>query len=250
MAKPIRLTRKRQQWVKGRTTELKGTVLRHNISCEERYARRLQTLSDKMAEDVRKTINALLFESEAGKAYFGQDASIASQARIMLNQLSGKYNKAFKDLAKPAAKAMLNSVNQASKSNLFCSFKKMSGGLSIKTDFVTEELSDIMNATLTENDDLVQSLSVEYMQRIRGHVIRSITTPERGGLTELKKRINATLTKEQRKVHNRAKNIALDQTRKAYNNLNAGRMKAVASHSTNGYTAGRVRNLGNTTCMY
>ena len=226
MAKKLRLSKKRQQWLGNRTTRMKGNVLRHNISCQERYARRLERLSEKMADDVKRQILKLL-ESPDSKEFFGTDASIASQARILLNNLTSKYGKAFKCLAKPAAKQMLRGINQASKSGLFSSLKKMTGGVTIKTDFVSEDLADVMKATMVENEDLIESLSVEYMRKIRGDVIRSITTPQAGGLTGLRKRIIKTLDREKGQVHRRAKNIALDQTRKAYNNLNLGRMKAV-----------------------
>ena len=226
MVKRVLLSKKRKQWIQGRTTSLKGQPLRHNIQCEARYAKRLQKLSERMADDVKREVLKLL-DCPDSKDYFGTDASIASQARILLNGLTGKYNQAFKDLAKPAAKQMIRGINQASKSGLFSSLQKMTGGMSIKTDLMTEDLSEVMKATMVENDDLIQSLSTDYMKKIRGDVIRSITTPEAGGFTQLRKRIAQTLDREKGQVMRRANNIALDQTRKAYNNLNLGRMKAV-----------------------
>lgn len=226
MPKKFQLTRTRQQWIKGRSTRLKGSALNVSISCEQRYIKRLQRLSEKMAKEVRREVNKLL-DSPEGKRYFTQDASIASQARITLNKLTRKYDDAFRALAKPAAKQMISGINKSSKSSLASSFKKMSGGMTIKTDFMTADLTDIITASMVENEDLIKSLSVEYMRHIRGDVVRSITHPEAGGYTRLKKIINATLTAEERRVRNRARNIALDQTRKAYNNLNAGRMRAV-----------------------
>ena len=95
------------------------------------------------------------------------------------------------------------------------------GGLSIKTDFITPELNDIIKASAAESTQLIKSIPQQYMLETQGAVMRSITTGN--GLQDLvpffEKRKGITTR--------RAKNIALDQTRKVYNSINQGRMEAL-----------------------
>ena len=45
MAKRIRLTKKRQKWVKGRSVVMRGKPLRNSITAEDRYAKKLEALT-------------------------------------------------------------------------------------------------------------------------------------------------------------------------------------------------------------
>jgi len=230
MAKKFRLTQKRQAYADSRqSVTLLGSPLRHNISAEDRYRKRLERLTDQMAKEVEREITKL-FKSPESREYFGdfaEDASIASMTRKTINRLSEKYVSIFNQASKRFAQSMLKDINKTSKSAMFESLKKLSGGLSIKTDFISDDMSEILKASAEENIGLIKTIPRSYFQRLQGELNRTITTPEAGGWSGMMKTINQTLKKEYRNHHNKARNIALDQTRKAYNNLNAGRMRAV-----------------------
>ena len=227
MAKQIRLTKKRQKWAQQReSVTLLGSPLRHNISAEQRYARKLESLTEAMTKEVSREIKKL-FRSPESRDYFGTDASIASMQRKMINRLSDKYVGIFNQASKRFAESMLKDVNKSSKSAMFESLKQLSGGLSIKTDFISEDMTEILKASLEENRKLIKSIPQVYINRVNGEVMRSITNPAAGGWHGLQEQAEKMLDRSKKIVHNRARNLALDQTRKAYNNLNAGRMKAV-----------------------
>lgn len=220
------LTKKREQWADSRDVTLKGKPLRYNIASQDRYVGRLQRLTQAMTKEVEREVRKLFRKTEA-KVFFAQDASISSMARVLMNKLTVKYAKAFIKASTPYAESMVEEQSNQSKSSLGASLKKLSGGLTIKTDIMTGELSDILKASVAENVDLIKSIPQDYMKNVQGAVMRSITQPSGGGLKELTESIDSMLDTRNKQVLNKAKNVALDQTRKVYNNINAGRMKAV-----------------------
>ena len=227
MARNLKLTKKRQKFAESReSVTLLGSPLRHNISAEDRYARRLERLVDAMTKEASREIKNL-FRSQESREYFAEDASISSMSRKLVNKLSDKYVKIFEQASKRFAESMLKDIDKTSKSAMFESLKKLSGGLSIKTDFITEDMTEILKASTAENLNKIRSIPREYFEYIGSAVMRSITNPEAGGWHGLMEHAEFFLDKRNNQVHNRARNLALDQTRKAYNNLNAGRMRAV-----------------------
>ena len=172
-----------------------------------------------MTSEVKREVENL-FKRDASKKHFAMDASIASQSRILFNALSSKFDKMFSDLIDYASNAMINSVNKASTSSLFASYKELTGGAGIQTDFTTSKLNNVITASLNENASLIKSIPDEFLNDVSGAVNRSITSGQ--GLYDLVPYIE----KVSGQTHRRAKNIALDQTRKAYSSINVARMKA------------------------
>lgn len=216
------LTKRKHAWAKQfkHTGLMRGTILTYNASTQEKYVRALYDLIDPMCKTVKKEI-LLLFKSNTAKAYFAQDDSISGQANILTNDLMNRFNQLFNINAKPIATRMVKQQDQVSKTNLHQSLKELSGGLMIKTDFLTGDMQEILNAAINENINLIKSISSEYLTDVKGAVMRSITTSN--GLATLM----PALEQMEGVTKRRAKNIALDQTRKTYNHLNAGRMDKI-----------------------
>ena len=226
MARQLKLTKKRQQWVRGRTVALKGSPLRHDIAAGNRYADRIERLTAAMVEEVAREVKNI-FRSDEASQYFGQDASIASMTRITMNRLTDKFESLFKQKSRSFAEQMLFSINRDSKSKMFSSLQQLSGGLSIKTDFISQEMRDILKASTEQNVDLIRRIPRDYLGQVKTAVMASITQPDTGGIKQLQGTIHELLDERGRQIRNKARNTALDQTRKAYNNLNAGRARAV-----------------------
>ena len=226
MAKKIRLTKKRQKWLKGRTVVMRGNTLRNSITAEDRYAKKLEALTRRMTDDVSRQIKKM-FESTESRNYFAEDASIGSKGRILINQLNHKYVKLFSHLSKPYALSMVNAVDRNSKTHLHSSLEKLTGGLSIKTSFISENMKDMLAAGIAENVNLIKSIPQQYLAQVGGAVMRTITQPNQGGIEELIEHIDGMLVGKDRFIRNKARNMAYDQTRKMYNQFNAGRMQAI-----------------------
>lgn len=215
------LTKRKEKWVAQRQPQVvRGAVLNNPSILEAKYSQRLKQIVARMTAQVERDIERLFAEPHA-EEYFdqAQDASISSQARILTNALMRKFNKQFADLAPGIAEAQINAVDDASSTSVHQSLKELSGGLSLPTSGITADMSQVLNASIIENVSLIKSISMEYLSGVQGAVMRSITTGR--GLADLK----PYLQKHKGITERRANMIAYDQTRKAYNNLNRGRME-------------------------
>lgn len=227
MAKSPPLTKKKRQWVGTRQVTLRGHDLRYNASQQAKYTSALNRLVREMTDEVKEQVSKL-FHGEIADDYFEQqeqasamDASLASKARILMNALTDKFTQLFSDRSRTLAERMVSSVATVSKSNLHSSLKQLTGGLSLKTGIVPKGMEDVAKATVAENVSLIESIPEQYLKNVTGAVMRSITSGD--GLAELV----PTISKYNGQTLRRAKNLALDQTRKAYNSINKQRMQAV-----------------------
>lgn len=214
----IRLMPRKQAWVdQFGVSKLRGTPLRVAVSIESRYAATLHKYIDLMVKETRAAVIALGNDEE-----FTMDASDASQARIVMNALSRKFNKMFADLAKPTAEKMVDQVDKNSAATLKGSIGEIVGSpYALKTDILTGELNDIITASVAVNVDLIKRVPQKYLDQVKGDVLRSIQSGR--GTADLV----PALEKQGVTVRNWAHNVALDQTRKAYNAINAGRLTAL-----------------------
>lgn len=232
--KGIPLSNKRNDWLKKfkPTVVSRGKPLEYPASASIRYQKEVNKLINRMNKDVRNELKKL-FSSGASKEYFvkdhadsyATDSSIASQSRIVTNQLIKKWDKIFKEESKNITKSMLYDVEKSSDKALQTSLKELSGGLSINMNIVNDDVKEIVKASFNANVKLIKSIEERYFDQIVGAVDRSIMTG--GGLKDLIPAINDALKDQKRIAKNRAKNIALDQTRKAYNSINMARMESV-----------------------
>jgi len=162
-----------------------------------------------------------LYSTPDAKAYFTTDASIASQSRILINALSAKFDKMFGDVAGLMSSKMVNDTNKASQVALGSSMKQLSGGMTVNTKIMSADLHETVKASIAQNVQLIKSIPQTYIQRVGGAVLRSVTTGQ--GMADLMPQIQKFGDMTERK----AKNVALDQTRKSYNTINTDRMKKV-----------------------
>ena len=215
------LTKRKQAWVEKRKPDVvRGNPLNPSAAAELRYYQRLENLITRMADDTERQIRRM-FDADHAQEFFATDESTASQARIITNALTKKYNSLFAANAKPIAEQVAGMADKSSSTQLHASLEQLSGGLSLSTRSLTGDLSDVLNATITENVSLIKSISSQYQMEVQGAVMRSITTGN--GLQDLV----PALQKRKEITLSRARMIAKDQTRKAFNNLSRGRMEKV-----------------------
>lgn len=215
--KPL-LTKKKVAWVGKRNVAIKGHALNYNAAIQARYVRRLTALVRQMTATTKREVVRLI---KSDQSQITQDASTASQARILTNRLTARFNQLFASKAPELAENMVDDADKASKSSTYSSLKQLSGGLSIKTDIFNGPMNEVWTASVAENVGLIKSISQEYLKNVQSAVMRSISNGS--GLQDLVPYLN----NQEGVTLRRARNIALDQTRKAYNNLNKGRMNAV-----------------------
>lgn len=217
----VPLTRRKEAWVKRRQPDIiRGKALNNPTILEGRYYEKLDNLVDRMCDEVIAEIKRFYAQPYA-EEFVAQDASIASQARILTNAMVRKFTKMFADAAPDLAAQQIKSVDKFSSANMHASLSDLTGGLSLSTRSLSGPLTDIISASVTENVSLIKSIPQQYLTGVQGAVMRSITG--QGGLQNLV----PYLEKHKAITKRRARMIARDQTRKAYNNLNRGRMENI-----------------------
>lgn len=226
MANNNLLTDKKRKWSHNRDVVLRGYKLSYNASQQEKYERSLSVLVIAMVNETRKEVFKL-FRSPLSKDYFkkqesiAMDASLSSQARILMNALTLKFSQLFDSRSGALAKTMVIGASKTSKSTLHRSLSQLSGGLSLNTGIVSEGMEDVAKASIEENVSLIRSIPEQYFKDVTGSVMRSITTGR--GIQDL----IPDIEKYEGQTKRRARNIALDQTRKAYNSINKQKMVAL-----------------------
>jgi SPP1 gp7 family putative phage head morphogenesis protein len=222
----LKLTNKKSSWVGKRNVAIKGTRLNYNVSDQLKYKRELMKLTRLMISESQKKILDL-FRSDNSKQFFKQqkkaamDASITSKSKKLLNELMSKFEKLFNSKAKELAEGMLEKTLKTSQSNLKTSLKQLSGGLSLNTGVVPKGMEEVSQAIINENVSLIKSIPSEYLDKVSGAVMRSITSGN--GLADLEPEIKKYSGQSDRRVSL----LALDQTRKAYNTINKQRMQSI-----------------------
>ena len=216
----LRLTKRRAKWVENREIVLKGTSLRYNAALQEKYVKALERLVKHMTIQTHKEI-IKLFKGEISEDFFKQqeelaamDASLSSQARILMNALTRTFSQLFNSRASTLAQKMVEATSRTSVSTVHRSLEQLTGGLSLKTSIVRAGQEEVATALIAENVSLIKSIPQEYFKNVTGSVMRSITSGR--GLADLVPDIQ----KYEGQTYRRAKNLALDQTRKAYNSIN------------------------------
>ncbi len=208
---------------------IKGKRLNINVGIQKWYVKELTKLVDDLTREVYKEIKPL-YKEYKDQITFTEDASISSQTRIKINSLRDMFEKKFKDRGKTFAERMVRKTNrQANKTfwqmmnDMFKSQDEIrqAGGFLMKGSAISPEKEEVIKALIYENTSLITNIQTHYFEQITGAVMRSITS----GLGVV--HIEEELRKYRGMTKRRARNIALDQTRKAYNSINLRNMQDV-----------------------
>lgn len=173
-------------------------------------------LVKQMTEQTKRELTRM-YKGEAAKTFFAEDANVGSDAKKVTDMLTKKFQQLFDSKSQGLARQMVEQTDKASSAALHGSLKELSGGLTLQTTVVTGAMKEVMTAAIAENVGLIKSIAAEYLQGVQGAVMRSITTGN--GLQDLV----PYLDKHEGITIRRARNIALDQTKKTYAALNKQR---------------------------
>lgn len=228
------LTQSRAKWVRGREHSgvMRGTKLAYPAGVMDRYRAKLEAMTAHMCDVTQKEIEDLFRHPDVEDYFtnYGQtvavamDISPASQARILTNKLKAQFQQLFGEQAKPTAETMANQANAASAQATYTSLKELSGGLSLNVKSLSAETQEVLKLAVANNVSLIKTIPEQYFAKVQGAVFRSITDGK--GLSDLHDFFKEQYGENTR----RAKNVALDQTRKTYNALNKGRMQNNGVH--------------------
>lgn len=199
--------------------ELQGKPLKVSSSIGNDYSREIRKLMRSMYKDTMVGLESC-FTAYAEDSAFPENGSLVAQLKILINRLLKKYEPVFLILAKRETDRMLVRVDKNASATLKMSLKDVSQDLTVKTDLTSSRLREITQASTQEAVDLIKTIPSNYLSNVQKVVMHSISTKGKG-FAELK----PFLTKLYKGNERKAELVALDQTHKAYQNIQAEKMK-------------------------
>lgn len=194
-----------------------------NRGVEARYKRDMQALIEEMAKSCEYWLSVAynaappeVAELVAQDAKPGQHAKElqdfrsvrgpVAKVRRALKDLNDRWIGRFDEMADKIAERWIKSMYTASQSSLVASLKEAGWAVEFK---MTPAMKDALNASITENINLIKSIPEQYLKNVEGAVMRSYAAG----------RDLESMTKEIRGIHpvtkRRAELIARDQSNKA-----------------------------------
>lgn len=220
MTRKPKLTRKRERYVKERASGiLVGSPLTYPAGQMDRYEKAIGKLTRAMFKEYAKELASVFRQNEV--LTIAQDASISSQARIMLNKLRRKFERVFAKNAPAIVDNIIGGIDKTSQASLGESLRKLSGGITLKTDAMPAALQQAVKASIAENVTLIKSIASQYHTQIEGAVMRSLQPGGRGMAD-----VRDALDKYEGITDRRKDLIARDQTRKITTAINIERSKS------------------------
>lgn len=235
----MKLSGQRTKWVQGRDTTLRGEPVRLNPRTAEQYAGEVARMVRAMHLDISGQVERLFAKPIAKEAVqktdevaslLGagavMDASISSTAAALTNKLASKWIKRFASFGDNWTKRMMSKAESLSAKDLGRSMEKISGGLTIDTNQLSEQTRDKMIASADQASSLIKSIAPQYTSAVKEAVSRSIVDSS-SSFSQLQKAIHDSLQDKYKSHKNKAFNVAKDQMRKSYTAITEGRMKDI-----------------------
>ncbi len=208
-----------------RRNEVAGAILRPSAGAEAAYADGLAHLVSRLGRAIGREMRRVFREHTHHGAMDSPDetpwGNVSSQARIALNALLDEYQPQFNAFARDATGKMIDRTLRHSAATLEMSLRDMVPMHTLSTDILNDRLREIVTASANQAAGLIKLIPQKYLQEVGGEVARSITSGL--GLADLV----PYLTKKYDGNVRWARLVALDQTRKVYSSVNAGRMQAL-----------------------
>lgn len=223
------LSGQRKKWVEGRDTTLRGEPVRLNPRTAEQYADEVVKMVRAMHLDISSQVENLFAKPIAKTAVqktdeIAMDASISSEAVALTDKLANKWIKRFASFGDNWTKRMMTKATELSAKDLGRSMEKLSGGLVIDTNQLSDKTKDKMIASADQASSLIKSIAPQYTSSVKEAVSRSIVDSS-SSFSQLQQTIHDSLQDKYKSHKNKAFNVAKDQMRKSYTAITEGRMK-------------------------
>ena len=220
--KKFQLSKRKKRWAQQFKPEgaARGVALNIPPALEIRYTKGVQRILRAVIQETRKGVFKV-FETPDAIEYFAEDASFTSIANESLDALFERLSARTQIEAEKLARKMANGANKASQASMAGSLKELSGGVTLKPSEMGGDIAEILASSVEANAGLIVDITATYQAKVADAVNRSIQSGR--GLADL-----IPFMRAQDGVSWRhGKNVALDQTRKAFTSLNVARMENV-----------------------
>ena len=220
--KKFQLSKRKKRWAQQFKPEgaARGVALNHPTALEIRYTKGVQRILNAVIRETQKGVREV-FATPDATGYFAEDASFTSIANKSLDALFARLGARTQIEAEKLARKMMKGANKASQASMAGSLKELSGGVTLKPSEMGGDIAEILASSIEANAGLIVDITATYQAKVSDAVNRSIQSGR--GLADL-----IPFMRDQTGVTKRhGKNVALDQTRKAFTSLNVARMENV-----------------------
>lgn len=220
--KKFQLSKRKKRWAQQFKPEgaARGVALNNPTALEIRYTKGVQRILNAVIRETQKEVREIFTTPDATE-YFAEDASFTSIANKSLDALFKRLGARTQIEAEKLARTMTKGANKASQASIAGSLKELSGGVTLKPSEMGGDIAEILASSVEANAGLIVDITATYQAKVADAVNRSIQSGR--GLADL-----IPFMRDQTGVTKRhGKNVALDQTRKAFTSLNVARMENV-----------------------
>ena len=197
---------------------LVGGALIPSAAIADDFQRTILTLVRKMCQETKRELQALFEQPAYAMDDTAKKGNAAYQSKVILNKVMKKYDPLFRKWAKKAAKRMVERNIKHSTVQIQTSLKDLGDAMQIKGDFLSPRLQEITSASANEAADLIRLIPDKYLKEVSAATQRSISNGK--GMSELIPFLNEKYGQNIR----HARNVAHDQTRKTFANINKERL--------------------------
>lgn len=206
---------------------MKGKTLRPNVGIGVKYAKPTIKLIELMYDDLLIELESI-FLGQPYKYAMGafdedkpkKDKSLTDEITIILAILLLKWQKRFDRVADVTTALMILETLKNSSVTLKSSLRDIAQEIAIDPEYTSPELEEILKASSEEAKGLIKAIPAQAIAEVQGQAMRGIIngTGMRDIVFLIKKKYKSNIK--------RVKNIASDQARKAYVNINLVRLNA------------------------
>lgn len=136
----------------------------------------------------------------------------------ILNDLKNRFSLLFESKSGLLAETMCRRTEKVSKNNVYMSLKEVSKDFTLSNPELNKPVRSALAQSISENVNLIKTIPREHFDRLSERITKAVT--EGNGQEDILKAVKEVGSITDRKV----KNIAADQTRKAYNAINKERL--------------------------
>lgn len=140
----------------------------------------------------------------------------------IFNELKNRFSLLFEARANDIAESMCRRTEKVSKNNVYMSLKDAAKGLTLSNPQLNQPVRTALTKSISENVNLIKTIPQQHFAKLTEHITKAIT--EGNGQQDILKVVQEAAKDVAGMTDRRVRNLASDQTRKAYNAMNKERL--------------------------
>lgn len=202
---------------------VKAVRLEPNAATMNRFMTSLTRSVYDMKNDYRRLFNGTT--GNAGTAGAAMDSDLYTSIMMGVSRLNDKWRDFFDDFSERWAKSMVSDFSaQAGRDVNRAASLSSPNSMLIRSVDVSERTKLHAIKSADNAASLVKSIQSDFASKLSAGISDQLLTPGQS-FSKMRSEINSVLTSQYRTHKNKAKNLALDQTRKVYQGITEERQR-------------------------